>query len=665
VPPAETTHRFEASPSPREEPNYLRIWLRAYLWLTVATSAYLFGLFLVRRSFASILIAIVLAGAAMIIRWGVSLAARERYQAALAVFCFSNWGVVLLIATRGEVALTAGLPMLIMPVVIAVPYTTPRALYRLSGVGLLICAVAATVAALGPFMPSSISDNDLSKIMVPIVVTTTAMLLFGIGQVGSRLRASLREIRAANAALRESERSLEKKVEERTAELAAKNVELSEIEAIARTVNSTLDLDEVLTATRSALKRHFSFDQIAVFLLSEDRQHLVVDRMEGIVLSQEVRARMEGEGFPMSEENSLVVSAVRNNEPRWIEDLRPEAVELMTPTDRWVYEANPMRAILVCPLEIEGATIGAIAFTDSRPWAPKTDDASDGGEHQAAIRENVARVQRYVAAIASAIRNARLYEATKAARAEAIDASRAKSQFLANMSHELRTPLNAIIGYTEMLQEEAADSGQQQLLADLGRIRESSRYLLELINGVLDLAKIEAGRMDVFVETFDVRGLLDEIAGTVRPLVDKRGNTLEVGIEDGLGTMTSDVTKVRQMLLNLLSNASKFTEEGTIRLSAKRAREDGREWLDFVVADTGIGMSAEQSEKVFDAFAQADSSTTRRYGGTGLGLAITRQFCEMLGGSISLRTRPAMGTTFTIRLPSEVAAAPAATVAGS
>jgi signal transduction histidine kinase len=171
--------------------------------------------------------------------------------------------------------------------------------------------------------------------------------------------------------------------------------------------------------------------------------------------------------------------------------------------------------------------------------------------------------------------------------------------------------------------------------------------------------------MDVFAETFEVRGLLEEIAGAVRPLVQKRGNTLQLAIDDGLGSITSDFTKVRQVLLNLLSNASKFTEAGTIRLSARRTAEDGREWLDFTVADTGIGMSPEQSARVFEAFAQADSSTTRRYGGTGLGLAITRQFCEMLGGSISLQTKPAEGTTFTVRLPVEIAATPAAAVAGS
>jgi signal transduction histidine kinase/CheY-like chemotaxis protein len=238
------------------------------------------------------------------------------------------------------------------------------------------------------------------------------------------------------------------------------------------------------------------------------------------------------------------------------------------------------------------------------------------------------------------------------ARDQALEANRAKSAFLANMSHELRTPLNAIIGYSEMLQEEAEDLGQDSLLADLQKIHSAAKHLLQLINDILDLSKIEAGKMDLYLETFEVTPLIQEVVTTIQPLVDKRSNNLVIHCGDDLGVMYSDMTKVRQALFNLLSNASKFTEQGTITLAVERVKEDG-EWFLFRVSDTGIGMTPEQVGKLFKEFTQADTSTTRKYGGTGLGLAITRRFCQMMGGDVSVESEPGRGTTFTIRLPSQ------------
>ena len=240
------------------------------------------------------------------------------------------------------------------------------------------------------------------------------------------------------------------------------------------------------------------------------------------------------------------------------------------------------------------------------------------------------------------------------ARDAALQASRAKSDFLANMSHELRTPLNAIIGYGEMLQEEAREDGQASYLPDLERIVSSGRYLLTLINSVLDLSKIEAGRMEVYAERFSLEELIRGVEGTIKPLVQKNANRLEVETAGALGSMRSDLTKVRQILFNLLSNASKFTSEGTIRLAVDRERDAAGEWLRFVVRDSGIGMTPEQLDRVFEAFSQADASTTREYGGTGLGLAITRQFCELLGGSIRAESEPGVGSSFEVRLPAEL-----------
>jgi two-component system sensor histidine kinase/response regulator len=235
------------------------------------------------------------------------------------------------------------------------------------------------------------------------------------------------------------------------------------------------------------------------------------------------------------------------------------------------------------------------------------------------------------------------------------DATRAKSDFLASMSHELRTPLNAIILYSELLQEEAEeDGGQKSSIGDLQKIQSAGRQLLGLINGILDLSKIEAGKMALSVETFEVRAMLDELLDTVGALVKQNNNVLTVKCGDGLGVMTADLMKTRQILLNLLSNAGKFTRDGAVTLEARQCVEDGRPAVEFVVTDTGVGMTAQQTERIFEAFTQADVTTTRKYGGTGLGLALVSRFCDLMKGTVSVESRPGEGSRFTVRLPLDV-----------
>jgi hypothetical protein len=239
------------------------------------------------------------------------------------------------------------------------------------------------------------------------------------------------------------------------------------------------------------------------------------------------------------------------------------------------------------------------------------------------------------------------------ARKEAERANRTKSQFLANMSHELRTPLNAILGYSEMLAEEAEEDGREGYIPDLKKIHAAGKHLLTLINDVLDLSKIESGKMELYLENFDVRSLVDDVATTVKPLVSKNGNTLSVRCED-IGEMYADETRVRQALLNLLSNASKFTAEGEIALEVDVEHAPHGDTVLFRVRDDGIGMTPEQMAGLFEAFNQADASTSRRFGGTGLGLAITRRFCRMMEGEVEVESIEGEGSVFTIRLPREV-----------
>jgi signal transduction histidine kinase len=240
------------------------------------------------------------------------------------------------------------------------------------------------------------------------------------------------------------------------------------------------------------------------------------------------------------------------------------------------------------------------------------------------------------------------------ARDAAEAANTSKSQFLANMSHELRTPLNAIIGYSDLLIEEAEEMNATDLVPDLDKIRSSGKHLLGLINDVLDLSKIEAGKMEISLETFDVTDVVMAVAAMVRPLVEKNGNTLDLAIQEDIGAMYADLTRVRQILLNLLSNASKFTSGGRVSLAATRGFLDGREEIVFTVRDTGIGMTPAQIKRLFQPFTQADPSTTRKYGGTGLGLSITQRFCQLMNGSIEVESEEGAGSTFTARIPAHV-----------
>lgn len=300
------------------------------------------------------------------------------------------------------------------------------------------------------------------------------------------------------------------------------------------------------------------------------------------------------------------------------------------------------------PLAALTRDLVALGEGDLRP-SNLTAEISGAAEYEV-LAQAFANTRHRLSALLDAMkqRTAELEEAKILADA----ANQTKSEFLANMSHELRTPLNAIIGYSEILSEDAKDSGHSEYLPDLNKIRSSGKHLLGLINDILDLTKIEAGRMEMFLETFDVTQLIQDVAETVQPLLDKNTNSLTVNVPATVGAIHADQVKVRQMLLNLLSNASKFTKEGVVALSVDREVViNGEDVFVFRVRDTGIGMSPEQLSRLFQPFMQAESSTTKRFGGTGLGLAITKHLAELMGGSVTVASELGRGTTFTVRLP--------------
>jgi signal transduction histidine kinase len=295
------------------------------------------------------------------------------------------------------------------------------------------------------------------------------------------------------------------------------------------------------------------------------------------------------------------------------------------------------RSFLGVPLLREGFTIGVLLLQRSavQPFTDKQIDLATTFADQASI----------------AIENVRLFDEIQDKNDQLQLASEHKSQFLASMSHELRTPLNAIIGLTEMMVTNAARFGTEKALEPLRRVNAAGTHLLSLINEILDLSKIEAGKLELNSEPVNLSRLIDEVIGTAGQLAEKNKNRLVIEAQENLGALTADSMRLKQILLNLLSNACKFTKEGEVALRVRKVA-DGRDWVELAVADSGIGMTAEQQAKLFQDFTQADSLTARRYGGTGLGLAISRKLARMMGGDVTVASELGKGSVFTVRLPS-------------
>ena len=452
---------------------------------------------------------------------------------------------------------------------------------------------------------------------------------------------TLMETFADQAAIAIENARLLTELQARTDELTRSVGQLTALEEVGRAVSSTLDLETVLTTIVSRAVQLSGTEAGAIYEYDEAAElfHLrATENMpEEFVDMARATALQKGEG--------ATGQAAVTRQPVQVADIAIAGA--YQSRMREVLLRAGQRSVLAVPLLRENQVVGSLVVARTTP-----------GEFPL---ETVDLLKTFATQSALAIQNARLFrELEEKSRALAV-ASRHKSEFLANMSHELRTPLNAIIGYSEMLEEEAGDLGQEAFVPDLKKINAAGKHLLELINAVLDLSKIEAGKMELYLERFEVPSLIEEIAAVVQPLAARKGNTLATRCAPGAGAMYADQTKVRQALFNLLSNACKFTERGTVSLSVRRERvpEHDAPWMVFEVTDTGIGMTEEQMGRLFQEFSQAEASTARKYGGTGLGLALSRRLCQMMGGDITLESEAGRGSTFTIRLPAEVSAAAA------
>jgi len=412
----------------------------------------------------------------------------------------------------------------------------------------------------------------------------------------------------------------------RTDELGQSVEELRALGEVSQAVNSTLDLKTVLD-TIVAKATQLSGTETGAIYVRDTTDEFALRATYG--MSEDLIAAINDHHVGISE---AVREATDQREPVQVADLRDEPP---SPAQEIMLRAG-YRSRLVVPLIGADEVVGALVVRRRQP-----------GEFS---KSTIDLLQTFAAQSVLAIQNANLFTEVEEKGRQLELASQHKSQFVASMSHELRTPLNAIIGLTEMMVTNAARFGTEKAAEPLRRVHRAGQHLLGLINQVLDLSKIEAGKLELNPESVNLAPLIDEVVGTARQLAQQNKNNLVVDAQEKLGALTVDPMRLRQILLNLLSNACKFTTQGEVKLRVRKVA-DGRNWVEFAVADTGIGMTPEQQAKLFEEFTQADSSTARRYGGTGLGLAITRKLARMMGGDVTVASEPGKGSVFTVRLP--------------
>jgi signal transduction histidine kinase len=411
----------------------------------------------------------------------------------------------------------------------------------------------------------------------------------------------------------------------RTRELTQSVEELRALGEVTQAVNSTLDLQTVLDTIVAKATQLSGTEAGVIYVFDGATREFQVRATYG--MSPDMIAVIRQHHADFSE---AVRAAIQRREPEQISDLQPTSR-----ANELVFRLG-FHARLVVPLLAPDQIIGALVVRRKAPGA--------------FAKSTMELLQTFAAQSVLAIQNARLFSEIEDKSRALAEASQHKSQFVASMSHELRTPLNVVIGLTEMMVANAARFGTDKALEPLKRINAAGTHLLGLINQVLDLSKIEAGKLELNPESVNLASLIDEVIGTAGQLAEQNNNRLVVEAEKSLGTVAVDPMRLRQILLNLLSNACKFTKQGEVKLKARRVANGG-DWIELAVSDTGIGMTPEQQAKLFAEFTQADSLTARRFGGTGLGLTISRRLARMMGGDVTVASEPGKGSVFTLRLP--------------
>lgn len=426
---------------------------------------------------------------------------------------------------------------------------------------------------------------------------------------------------------------------------------------IGRALSSEHDLDKLLAMIIDEARHFTNADGGTLYILEGGKLHFKIVQNESLEIRMGGKTNQKIPFLPIPMDNTNVSAHVAmTGQSVNIPDVyNYKLLDFSGPKQfdkKFNYRTQSM---LVVPMKNrEDEVIGAIQLMNAREW--NTGDQVIPFPHS-----SVSLIESLASQAAVAISNVSLInsalqanEEIALARDRALEASEAKNRFLANISHEFRTPLNAIIGFSEMLMEEMEERELMSLYEDLEKISSSGKYLLDLIKDILDLSKAEAGKMEVSLESFNPRHMVEDIVTGIQPLAGKNKNTLALNIGSDLGNMVADPNKLKQSLTNLLSNACKFCENGTISLAVHRMKKGSLDWFSFKVTDTGIGIPEDQMENIFLEFSQGDSSTTRKYGGTGLGLAISQRYCRMMGGDITVESKPGKGSTFTIHLPVKV-----------
>jgi signal transduction histidine kinase/CheY-like chemotaxis protein/HPt (histidine-containing phosphotransfer) domain-containing protein len=527
-----------------------------------------------------------------------------------------------------------------LPVLMVLPFAS-QSMFRWLMVGSILIIASGSIMQLFPTIYTShVPDQVMSYVESFATTALLGVVMLSLWQSGGKLKAAAAGMRQAIVALQESEKSLETKVEQRTAEVNEAFREISDLNRIASIVNSTLDLEEVKRTIYEGLQKLFTFDQMGVFLVSPQDQRLRLVLQEGVPFHPDVESVLTGEGLTLDASDSFTAASVVLQETIYRGTVTREGLAKAGATDQFIYQHSPMKSFLLCPLVIENKPIGTIFFVATEQPFELHD-------------REIESIKRYVTQMGTAIRNGQLFQSAQEATTEAERANLSKGTFLANMSHEIRTPMNAIIGLTDLCLETDLTPKQQDYLT---KVDGAANALRTIIDDILDFSKLESGKLEFETVPFSLNGVLDNLATICMVRCQDKKLELVFQRDPALpDTLLGDPTRLGQILINLAGNAIKFTEKGAVVVEIRQSQRSGdRIKVHFAVRDSGIGMSEEQQARLFKSFSQADSTITRQYGGTGLGLAISQQLTQGMGGQIEVESATGEGSTFHFSLEFEV-----------